>query len=467
MDQRGIVGPSTHGRARRVRLAVTIVALGILISQWVRVVVKTNPYDDFRLHWNFARRFVAGQDLYGGGNLPYPPFWGMANAPMTLMPPRIAHLALLPLGAAALVVLTSALHCVSRRHLPLDRDRLFWATAAALALSSRFLIRDLPECGPNIAMVALSWAGLALWGNGRARAGGACLGLAMALKCTPALFVPYLALKRQWRMAAWAVATSAILTLAPMAWQGPTSFARHFRQWAGNCWNGLGRLDPSIGVLGQEEVWNVSLRPTIARLLMRLPPGHKGRIDSPWRAQVLDLSPRVAGALIKSTLFLLLAGMAWTFRHPARDRDDGAVPWEGAAVSLVILLDSPLTWKQHCVGAYPACYLIARAMAARWALPRWAIGALCGYVVLVLLLDRGVVGRSMTLLLDSWGVITWSLLLLLAVTLACRSRQVAAIREASRGGAVPPPHFAEARTPRLLRGAFLRWSRITGRQSSR
>ena len=39
-------------------------------------------------------------------------------------------------------------------------------------------------------------------------------------------------------------------------------------------------------------------------------------------------------------------------------------------------------------------------------------------MVLVLALDRGVVGRDMTLILDSFGATTWSLLLLLAVTLA-------------------------------------------------
>ena len=95
--------------------------------------------------------------------------------------------------------------------------------------------------------------------------------------------------------------------------------------------------------------------------------------------------------------------------------------WEAAVISLLILLYSPLTWRQHCVAVFPAFYLIARTGAARGGLPRWARGALGVYVVLVLVLDRGVVGRDMTLVLDSFGATTWSLLLLLAVTLGCHA----------------------------------------------
>jgi hypothetical protein len=52
------------------------------------------------------------------------------------------------------------------------------------------------------------------------------------------------------------------------------------------------------------------------------------------------------------------------------------------------------------------------------------------YVILVLAFDRGVVGRDITLILDSFGATTWSILLLLAVTLGCHARQAAAARRA-------------------------------------
>jgi hypothetical protein len=55
-------------------------------------------------------------------------------------------------------------------------------------------------------------------------------------------------------------------------------------------------------------------------------------------------------------------------------------------------------------------------------------------MVLVLVFDRGVVGRENTLILDSFGATTWSILLLLTVTLGCHARHAVA---AARGALQP------------------------------
>jgi alpha-1,2-mannosyltransferase len=346
----------------------------------------------------------------------------MACAPLSLLPKRWAHVAAYPIGLISLWVLISVLDRLTRRSLPMDKEPLFWSTVTAVALASRFVIRELPECGPNLLMVALAWSGLALWRNGRDGLAGACLGLAMALKCTQALFVPYFVLKRQWKMVAATMVFTLIFSAAPLVRQGPALYERHLNAWVSNCWKGLLGSDPSVGVLGQEEVWNVSLKPTLARFLMHLPPGHKGRIASSWRAEWLNLAPPLAGATIKACMITLLAYITWRFRRPALERLDDTILWEGAVVSLLILLYSPLTWRQHCVAVLPALYLIARTRTARDGLPKWMLYALGTYVILVLVFDRGVVGRDITLILDSFGATTWSILLLLAVTLGCHAR---------------------------------------------
>jgi hypothetical protein len=398
-----------------------------VVSQWVRV-FDDFAQDDFRLHRAFGQRFAAGEYLYQIGHTPYPPFWGMVCAPLSFLPPRWAHVAAYPIGIFSLWALVVVMDRLTRRSLPLRKESLFWSTTLALTLSSRFVIRELPECGVNLLMVALAWGGFALWRYGRNGLGGACLGLAIAMKCTQALFIPYFALKRQWRMVAATTACAVLFSAAPIVRQGPSDYVRHLKTWVGNCWKGLRGLDPSVGVLGQEEVWNVSLRPTLARFLMRLPADHKGRIASPWHAEWLDLPPPLAGDLIKAGMLLLLAGVVWRFRRPALQRDEELLLWEGASVSLMILLFSPLTWRQHCVAVFPALYLITRTRAARGSLPRWMLAALGLYVVLVLMLDRGIVGRDMTLILDSFGATTWSLLLLLAVTLGCHARRSVTLR---------------------------------------
>ena len=194
---------------------------------------------------------------------------------------RWAHVTAYPIGIGSLAVLVILLNRLTRRSLPLAREPLFWSTTLALALSSRFIIRELPECGPNLLMVALAWGAIALWRRGRDDVAGLCLGLAIALKCTQALFVPYFVLKRQWRMVGATTAFTLLFSVLPVLRQGPALYERHLAAWGGNCWKGLRASDPSVGVLGQEEVWNVALKPTLARYLMHLPAGHKGASRPP------------------------------------------------------------------------------------------------------------------------------------------------------------------------------------------
>jgi alpha-1,2-mannosyltransferase len=408
--------------ARELTLRPAVYAVGALVvlSQWARVILR--PEGDFGLHWRFGARFWAGEFLYAGNmHAPYPPFWAVACTPLALRSMPEMRTLLYPLGLVPLAALLWILHRLTRRHLPLAEPRRFWAATLALALSSRFLIRELPENGPNLMLVALAWGAVFLWVRGRDRLGGVCLGLAIALKCTPALFLAYFAWRRQWRLVAGAALAAALFTLSPALRQGPSGYARHMEYWTSRCWRGLTQPDPLYGVLKQEEVKNLSLRPGLARFLIHLPPDHKGYCGHPWHVDFLDLPPAAAGVVVKVVMFLLLGGVAWVLRHPAPRRDDPRVLWECAAVSVLMLLYSPVTWRQHCVGVIPAFYLISLTAAMRGGLPRWMVRALAAYVVLVLVLDRGVVGRELTLLLDSYSVTTWSLLMLLAVTLGGRA----------------------------------------------
>ena len=116
--------------------------------------------------------------------------------------------------------------------------------------------------------------------------------------------------------------------------------------------------------------------------------------------------------------------LAWRFRRPVIDRQAEAIAWEAAAVSLLILLVSPLTWKQHCVGVFPAFYLVSRLGTSERSLPRWILAFLGIYVVVLLLGDRGVIGRELTLSLDSFGATTWAILLLLGVVIACHATRI-------------------------------------------
>ena len=409
-------------------LAIAIGAAWLTVV-WVQIVVA--PRGDFPRHWEQGRRLLTGELIYADGlNVVYPPFWALAHAPLTILSAHTAQVVVYPLSVLALALLLRSLADVSWPPLPLRAERAFWAATAAVALAAPFVSRDLPEVGVNTALVALSWLAVGLWSRGRDVAAGVSLGLAGALKCTPLLFVAYFALKRQWRVVAVSALAFATFTLSPALVQGPGPYARTMEAWLATVWRGVTEPDPSRGPLGEHKVENLALRPALARYLMRLPPGHLGRPESsdvparphrapsPYYVHAGSLAPRPAGVAATILMAALLLFAAWRCRFAPAGRADPAVPWEAAIVSILILLYSPITWKQHCVGVLPALYLVCRHLAAGGPLPRAALGALAGYAVLVVLLDRALVGRDVSKLLDGYHVKTVALLLLGGVTLA-------------------------------------------------
>jgi hypothetical protein len=113
-----------------------------------------------------------------------------------------------------------------------------------------------------------------------------------------------------------------------------------------------------------------------------------------------------------------LGAIAWRFRAPAINRHSLVLVWECAIVSSLILLYSPLTWGQHCVGALPLLYLLVRWSASHGRTPRATRVALALFVAGTLVLNRGVLGKDLTWILESYRVQTWCLVGLVIAGLA-------------------------------------------------
>lgn len=407
------------------RTAIGLVAIVVCV-QFIRLTVHLKG--DFDIHWESGRRMVAGEPLYArqggqdelGHNYPYPPFWALVHTPFTCLPMHPAQLMIYPLIVLAGYVLIKTLNRLTEPHEPLDENRLFLVVAGAVFFSSRFLVRDMPECGVNLALVALSWLAVEFWIRRRDWAGGWCLGLAISLKCTPALFWAWFLWKRQWKMAGTTLIATVAFTLSPVVLLGPEGYRDTMAEWISNVWRGVGETHPAFGVLGDEPLQNVSLRPALARYLTVLPEGHRSRVAHSLYFDVLDLPPMVAGWAIKLVLVSLVIGIAYRFRHPVARRDEPTLLWEAAAVSLLILLLSPITWGQHCVGVLPAFYLLTRRRVSGKSLPGWTQAMIWMYVFGILLLNRELLGKEWTYLVDSYRVPTFLFVGLLAVVVRIR-----------------------------------------------
>jgi hypothetical protein len=115
--------------------------------------------------------------------------------------------------------------------------------------------------------------------------------------------------------------------------------------------------------------------------------------------------------------------VAWRFRAPAAATQHPLVPpLELAAVSALSLLYSPITWKQHCVSLLPAWFFLM-CCALQWdRLGRWIWGAISYYVLFAVLLTRDVTGRPLALLLESYAVVVWAILLVVILLLVWHRR---------------------------------------------
>jgi len=421
------VGPKAPGVTRKLPVWLRVVLWGlgtaVLAGALARVLRGVNS--DFPLHYTFGKRFVEGTFIYAGGlHVPYPPFWAVFWAPWTLLSLEAAQVvAFLVLGIGSLTAFSIILLRIGYRIIPAPDDRLTIALIVALVLAARFILRDLTESGPNLLLWSLVWGGILLYLGGRRASGGVLIGFAGALKMTPAILIPYFLLKRDWRTATVALATAAMLSVSPGLLRPSPLFWQEMRSWMGHAWRGVTAVDPSGTILDKPAIGNLSLRPALARFFQRYPKGHPLSVEHPGFIQFLDLSPQAAGWLVRGLMLAFIGIVAWRFRRRASDeRHPTVLPLELATVSALSLLYSPITWKQHCVSLLPALFLLTLCSLQWNRVSRWMWGALLYYLVFALALTRDAVGRPFSILLESYHVVTWAIMLVVIALLAWHQR---------------------------------------------
>ena len=409
-----------------------VIALGVavIVGCAVRAAIKVEA--DFALHREFGRRFVAQEFLYTGGtDFPYPPFFAMTFAPAAILPMPAAKAVYYSGGAAALLLLLWTMRRLVESAFRLTKAQAFWVTTTALFFTTQFIIRDQAVAGLNTVLVALTWLGIYLWRQSREVLAALSLGAAIAFKCTPVIFLAYFLWKRQWRVALFTAATAVLFTVAPMAWQGPTSWARHMRTWVGTAIDGI----TGSGFETQENFRdrNMALRPALKRYLVYSPEAIDHQPSAP---RVLNISPMVASWIITTALVAAVGVFMWWSRGRVVKRDDPRVLWELAGTSVLMILLSPITWTQHCVALLPACYLIAALLITRDQPPYWMLIVLSFYALFCSLLGRELIGRDLWVWLISYHVSTFCIAGLFIILLAgpCESRGATIERESGGQG---------------------------------
>ncbi|MBV1855261.1 glycosyltransferase 87 family protein [Catellatospora tritici] len=343
----------TTGRARLLWVA----GLATAVSLFIALVPGHRGWFDVGVYYGTVNDWVhAGGGIYDylkpgtHYGFTYPPFAAVAMLPMSLLGWHtvvVAHTALTAVACAAL--LYWLVDPIARDH---GWHRLFVSGLGACALAMLQPARDTVSFGQvNLLLVALVWADAQLLARGGGRRlgrwAGIGIGLAAAIKITPAVFIVFLLLAGRRRAAATAAATAATAT-AVSALVAP---APSLTFWTGALWH-------TSRVGDTAYISNQSLLGALAR----------------WSA-----TPNRALWLI--AVVAVLALWAWRVRRAVRAGD---LAGGFALTGLVACLVSPITWVHHLVWAIPALAITVRVALAEAAARRrrllWGTGT--AYVIL-------------------------------------------------------------------------------------
>jgi alpha-1,2-mannosyltransferase len=252
-------------------------------------------------------------------------------------------------------------------------ERVAWVIAVLFALMTA--IPNNHAMGQaNFPGLILSLAGL--WQTERKRPiqGGMLMGAACMLKMSPALFVVWWMVRREWTAVGAAIAAGVALSFLSLPFAGP-AVQWHFYTgilptFSSGDYNGL---SVAIELFGNHSLPN---------LLDQI---------APSAGDTLSPVARILSAVLGLGL---VGGAAWWFRDPAPDAFARAA--QASCFGVLLLLLPVYTYEHHLVFALPAAVISVLAVHDGRLGPRWAIPV--GICVTLLLFDLQVLkGMSRSL----------------------------------------------------------------------
>ena len=422
---------------------------------WIQIILR--PQGDFRLHFELGRR-LAGADFIYKGNLDfvYPPFWALVHAPLHFLGLHAAQIIVYPLAPAAMALLVETLRRLSEQKPSAFTGRLLLVHNAGHPAGKPFSgtrpPRGRSEYGPGRNVLAIGL--LLVKGARHYRRGSPWHGgshevhppsLCRLVHAQTAMENRSRSVRRLCALHSESGPGERSRSICPhdgdLDFRGGPGIERP-RPIPRSTWERrrlkTSRFDPpwhATSCICHTDTW-AGRRHRTTRGVPSNPP-------SPYYYQFLDLPVFWAGIVTRLLMAALFLWMVWLMRHRPVSRDSIEIVWECAAVSILILLFSPITWVQHAVGVLPALYLICRAAFAGFSLSRWQTAAMGAFTIFCLIMSRFFFGRDFIKLANAYRVKTLGFIILLSVVLAFRRRfsKTQRSREVNPGGENPPPGF--------------------------
>ncbi|WP_165248174.1 glycosyltransferase family 87 protein [Paludisphaera soli] len=314
-------------------------------------------------------KFWDGTNIYDKMYFPNPPIMPITLYPLMTLPPVAAAMGwfLIKAGLTSMTLLI-CFDAIRVRGKPIPP---FFQTAVLL-LALRPILGDLHHGNINLLILFFLAAMFHAWRKGYDRSAGLLLGLAIAFKVTPALFLPYFAYKRSWRTVGWTFTGLLLfLLIVPSAVIGPRFNALCLSTWCQRM------VTPFLveGSASPQEA-NQSMVGVMTRLLTEIEPG-TDRYDVQHDLNLAALPPDVVGGLVKAVSFGFIGLLAFFCRTKDADRTSPRYLGEISLVVLTMLFLSERSWKHHFVTmVFPYTFLMAELYSSRTPpRSRWGIFA--------------------------------------------------------------------------------------------
>ena len=289
----------------------------------------------------------TGEDLSQKYQYPNPPIMALLLYPLAKMPPMVMALLWYYMKVAMLIL---CFHWIF--NLIEKNGMLFplWAKALTVLLVLRPITGDLQHGNVNIFILFTVIAGLHLYTLRWDVAGGVCIGLAIACKVTPALFIPYFFWKRSWNMV-----LGIGLGLMLFLWPGVfPSLVLGFGENQKQLYSWYTEMVYPFVVEG--KVWSEHNNQSLPGLMYRIfthSPSFSDYVEGVYTPleyhNVLDIPVPIIRLILKASLGFFALSVLLCCRTPSNDRGGWALSAEFAIVFLGMLLFSERTWKHHCV----------------------------------------------------------------------------------------------------------------------
>ncbi|MGF1583164.1 MAG: glycosyltransferase family 87 protein [Gemmataceae bacterium] len=287
----------------------------------------------------------AGYNIYHKHTYPNPPIMALVLRPFVALPPMLGALTwfFVKVGMVFLIF-RWVFFLVEDPDVPIPP----WAKVLTIVLSMRPILGDLTHGNVNLFIMFLVVGALYCFRRGRDYTSGLLLGFAIACKITPALFLPYFAWKRGWKvLAGCGIGLVLFLFVVPSVWLGPSRNARLLNHW-------VDQMVVPYVIEGRvtTEHQNQSL-PGLTYRMLSDGPSFSVYTDGIYVPTEYHNIANVNHSALK--LFLKVFGvgflglMVWSCRTPITDRKSWRLAAEYGFILIGMLILSERTWKHHCV----------------------------------------------------------------------------------------------------------------------